>query len=695
MVLKTTPIYLDRLDSALKKAGVSIKRSQLLETAAAAFGYHNSNEFTAAVSRGDFNPPAADAIGSLTLPNGQAIVVLTDKTSGRPYAIDKSFLEQNVSNERGEKIGVTPFGNLADVHGISLDAIATLNSAAEANMSSPQFAGDNDHVVIRRDTLASLVGAADSYSDDLSSGLADGTYDDEADLQSVEAAIISARASLASKSSPTIPSPAGSGSWAELKVPIFGATIDHKHGTNAYAAFSEDELYAELAEFCGEYWNEIVQSADVPSSTDGLSHREIVDTYFEANEDEFLHLGTNYVTLPPYQTLIANARKVGASEPSEPPYPTEADDSTKGRDRCRVCDCILLPYEENFCRSHLKAAARDITLPDANYINDVASALTDGVNSDIWFDAHDYEGEENAENTITETQNAMDEAARILRLLTDNPTIRPEQLRPANVEDSVGERDSVIWLTDDDGEPIFNVAANEPFFKRIGLDYGRDGEDFLPLTDQQAALVKALPYLQSKYAGGGALSSGRTVIFNRQKFHALTMDCTSFGPTQSSADIHAAFDRIEADLKPAMRNLGGHIIRTTDDDGNDEKFHILLPFAIAFGANSFEDYAAAVDYLVHAAYDSAAKHVSARFVPQAWIRDNAVEIDGEGATEFDVTFELLLLGFEKAMDIAGNADARDQLIQAHCAPAWIQTWSGPFDMKVDQDDVDDLFKICR
>src|SRR3546814_7740621 len=36
MVLKTTPIYLDRLDSALKKDGVSIKRSQLLETNAAA-----------------------------------------------------------------------------------------------------------------------------------------------------------------------------------------------------------------------------------------------------------------------------------------------------------------------------------------------------------------------------------------------------------------------------------------------------------------------------------------------------------------------------------------------------------------------------------------------------------------------------------------------------------------------------------
>src|SRR3546814_17785655 len=103
MVLKTTPIYLDRLDSALKKAGVSIKRSQLLETTAAAVGFHNSNEFTAAAARGDLAPPGATPIGSLTLPDGQIIVVITDAQAGRPYAIDKAFLEQNIANERGER----------------------------------------------------------------------------------------------------------------------------------------------------------------------------------------------------------------------------------------------------------------------------------------------------------------------------------------------------------------------------------------------------------------------------------------------------------------------------------------------------------------------------------------------------------------------------------------------------------------
>src|SRR3546814_21178777 len=100
MVLKTTPIYLDRLDSALKKAGVSIKRSQLLETTAAAFGFHNSNEFTAAAARGDIAPPGATPIGSLTLTAGQIIVVITDAQAWRPYADRKRVVWGKCVSER-------------------------------------------------------------------------------------------------------------------------------------------------------------------------------------------------------------------------------------------------------------------------------------------------------------------------------------------------------------------------------------------------------------------------------------------------------------------------------------------------------------------------------------------------------------------------------------------------------------------
>src|SRR3546814_5043478 len=83
-------------------------------------------ECTAASARGDLAPPGATPIGSLTLPDGQIIVVITDAQAGRPYAIDKAFLEQNIANERGEKLGIPPYGNLAYVHGLDLDALNAL-----------------------------------------------------------------------------------------------------------------------------------------------------------------------------------------------------------------------------------------------------------------------------------------------------------------------------------------------------------------------------------------------------------------------------------------------------------------------------------------------------------------------------------------------------------------------------------------
>lgn len=45
------------------------------------------------------------------------------------------------------------------------------------------------NISIPADTLRALVGAAESYAEDLSTGLDDGTYDDRADLDAVNTAI--------------------------------------------------------------------------------------------------------------------------------------------------------------------------------------------------------------------------------------------------------------------------------------------------------------------------------------------------------------------------------------------------------------------------------------------------------------------------------------------------------------------------
>lgn len=129
MVLKISPIYLDRLANALTAQGITLKRSKLLEVAASAFGYHNSNEFAAAAKRGDLLPPPVTPIGRLKLSDGQSLVILTDNQAGSPYAVDESFIEQSVEETRAEKIGVTPYGHLAWIGDIASCDIPALTNA--------------------------------------------------------------------------------------------------------------------------------------------------------------------------------------------------------------------------------------------------------------------------------------------------------------------------------------------------------------------------------------------------------------------------------------------------------------------------------------------------------------------------------------------------------------------------------------
>src|SRR3546814_3545549 len=91
-------------------------------------------------------------------------------------------------------------------------------------------------------------------------------------------------------------------------------------------------------------------------------------------------------------------------------------------------------------------------------------------------------------------------------------------------------------------------------------------------------------------------------------------------------------------------------------------------------SSSTADYFAAIDYLINASTDETSHKVTAQFVPQATIHDRIIEIDGMGAKDFDVTFEVLMLGSDQAMDI-DNYDILDSFQYAHAAPVWIQTRS--------------------
>lgn len=67
-------------------------------------------------------------------------------------------------------------------------------------------------------------------------------------------------------------------------VEIHLAYIDHRQGTNFYAAFTREALIAEVAGFCRKYWATIETEQD-PS---GLDDEKLVEAYFhDAWEDYF------------------------------------------------------------------------------------------------------------------------------------------------------------------------------------------------------------------------------------------------------------------------------------------------------------------------------------------------------------------------------------------------------------------------
>lgn len=47
-----------------------------------------------------------------------------------------------------------------------------------------------------------------------------------------------------------------------MKHKIWVSTVTHRHGTNSHAAGSEDAIYASLAAYCIQSWDELGDNAD-------------------------------------------------------------------------------------------------------------------------------------------------------------------------------------------------------------------------------------------------------------------------------------------------------------------------------------------------------------------------------------------------------------------------------------------------
>lgn len=136
--MKTLPTHLNRLDAALRKQGVALKRHQLVEAMAAAFGYHNSNEMTAAAKRGGLDPAKAGRDADTVL-SGTAFAVLTDPVAKARYAVEAASL-------RDAAFAISPYGNLLDLREAKAAAAPapSLDPAiAEGSASHPTYGRDD------------------------------------------------------------------------------------------------------------------------------------------------------------------------------------------------------------------------------------------------------------------------------------------------------------------------------------------------------------------------------------------------------------------------------------------------------------------------------------------------------------------------------------------------------------------------
>lgn len=78
------------------------------------------------------------------------------------------------------------------------------------------------------------------------------------------------------------------------------------------------------------------------------------------------------------------------------------------------------------------------------------------------------------------------------------------------------------------------------------------------------------------------------------------------------------------------------------------------------------------------------RRVTARFHPQAWADDYALDVDPEGPVEWDVTDRVLAMGRAASLALRDGSDQSDALRDAPGAPTWIRAWAGPFYVTVEE-----------
>jgi len=136
--------------------------------------------------------------------------------------------------------------------------------------------------------------------------------------------------------------------------------------------------------------------------------------------------------------------------------------------------------------------------------------------------------------------------------------------------------------------------------------------------------------------------------------------------------IARSLEDVQAQVGPLIERLGGTWILR--DAGISMMLLAYLPVSLSERIVEEEDWK---DALAHLFGDRRKGTVEARYEPQAWQNDYAVDVDPEGPTAIDITWEVLTMGRDEAESFQDNRDFTESLIDALMAPKWIRDRQGP------------------
>ena len=175
------------------------------------------------------------------------------------------------------------------------------------------------------------------------------------------------------------------------------------------------------------------------------------------------------------------------------------------------------------------------------------------------------------------------------------------------------------------------------------------------------------------------LSSREISIIGEQKFLTF-LSTNEYNPKTGCENLRARIRNFQNERSEQIERINGYLKVETHKDSHCIEIALHIPLEVADKFSNAYDLETGLTALLGNPNFDAPKAI---FHPQAWFRDNAVDVDPEGPTEFDITFDLLRLG-EDARDLQDNSDGTDIFQRAASAPDWIYYWDGPYYIQLEE-----------